>query len=219
MSNYHKFLVAVLVLVWLWAAYKPLFPHDWLLENILVLVFAAAVIFFGRYFKLSDASYTLLTLFLILHVVATHYTYEEVPIGRFFQEVFDSQRNMYDRFVHFSFGLMIAYPIREIFMRVAKSKGFWSFYIPVELIIGLSAVYEILEWLAVINVSPAAGIAFLGAQGDEWDAQKDMAVATLGAVTAMTFVFLRSYCADKGFMSEFKKSFGILVNGDSANSQ
>src|SRR5688572_30845132 len=103
MTKYHKFLFAVFLLVWVWAAWQPLYRGGWLLENYLVFLAVPIIMFTGRYFRFSNAAYTLLTLFLILHVVGSHYTYGEVPFGFRLQEWLGEDRNMYDRLVHFSF--------------------------------------------------------------------------------------------------------------------
>src|SRR6185436_20181532 len=126
MSRYHFFLISAFFLVWVWAAINPFFPHDWFLENQLVFIFVPVILLLGRYFKLSNLSYTLITIYMILHVIGSHYTYAEVPFGSQLQDWFGGERNMYDRLVHFSFGFLLAYPIREVFMRIAKAKGFWS---------------------------------------------------------------------------------------------
>jgi putative membrane protein len=77
---------------------------------------------------------------------------------------------------------LLATPIREAFARVANARGLLLYYLPVMTIVGLSSLWEILEsWVAQI-VSPELGAAYLGAQGDIWDAQKDMATALYGAL-------------------------------------
>ena len=81
MTLYLKALLLAFIAVWVWAAINPSYRHDWLLENYLVFIFVPIIILTGRYFRLSDASYTLLTLFMILHVIGSHYTYAEVPFG------------------------------------------------------------------------------------------------------------------------------------------
>ena len=182
MSRYQKLLLLAFAAVWTWAAIAPKFPHDWLLENYLVFLFVPAILITGRYFRLSDLSYTLITAFMMLHVAGSHYTYAEVPLGFELQRWFGAERNMYDRLVHFCFGLLLAYPLRETFLRVARTRGVWGYWLPVELVLAFSAVYEIIEWLVAAQVDPAAGLAFLGAQGDVWDAQKDMLLAGLGAL-------------------------------------
>src|ERR1051325_7184478 len=190
MTRYLKVLLVVFVLVWIWAAINPSDRHDWLLENYLVFIFVPIIILTGRYFRLSDVSYGLITTFMILHVIGSHYTYAEVPFGYTLQAWLGASRNMYDRLGHFSFGLLLAYPIPELFLRVAKGKRFWGDYLPLDLNLSLSAVYEIIEWVAAISVDPEAGLAFLGSQGDVWDAQKDMALAGTGALIAMITVAL-----------------------------
>ena len=143
---------------------------------------------------------------MILHVVGSHYTYAEVPFGYFLKNVFGSSRNMYDRLVHFSFGFLLAYPIREVFMRLANARGFWSYFFPLDLTLSFSAMYGIIEWLAASNVDSEAGLAFLGAQGDVWDTQKDMLMAGLGAFLAMLIIFCINIYLQKGFWNEMKES-------------
>ena len=146
---------------------------------------------------------------MILHVIGSHYTYAEVPFGDTLQEWFGSDRNMYDRLVHFLFGFFLAYPVREVFMRLSKAKGVWSFWFPIELTFAFSAIYELIEWAGAIYADPAAGLAFLGAQGDVWDAQKDMALAGLGSIIAMFITAIIRFSIDKSFWKEFKESFKV----------
>src|SRR3989344_4459816 len=206
---YKLFLFVAFVIVWIWAAIEPKFPHDWLLENYLVFIFVPLIIITGIYFKLSNVSYTLITAFMILHVIGSHYTYAEVPFGYLLQEMFGTTRNMYDRLVHFSFGFLLAYPVREVFMRLAKVKGFWGYYFPLDLTLAFSALYEIIELITSASVASAAGIAFLGAQGDIWDAQKDMLMAGIGAIVAMLIIFFINMYYKKDFWKEMKESFKI----------
>lgn len=209
MQRYHIFLICAFVLVWAWAAINPVFPHDWLLENYLVFLFVPIILVLGHYFKLSKVSYTLLALFLILHVIGSHYTYEHVPFGDTLREWFGGTRNMYDRMVHFLCGFLLFYPIREIFMRVAKVKGIWSYILPIDLWGSFSALYEIIEWRAAAKVDPAAGLAFLGSQGDIWDAQKDMTLAILGSILAALVIFVINWMYKKDFWADMKDSVRI----------
>jgi putative membrane protein len=209
MKKYHWFLIIAFVVVWIWAAIHPVFPHDWLLENYLVFIFVPVILILGRYFKLSNVSYTLLALFLILHVIGSHYTYAEVPFGYTLQDWFGGSRNMYDRVVHFSSGLLLFYPIREMFMRLAKVKGFWSYLLPIDMLGSLGALYEIIEWQAAKRVDPEAGLAFLGSQGDIWDAQKDMGLALLGAIIAALIICLINMYFKKDFWQDMKDGFRL----------
>ena len=208
-DRYQKVLVLIFAVVWIWSAIHPLFPHDWLLENVLVLIFVTIIIVLGRYLKLSNFSYTLITLFMILHVVGSHYTYAQVPFGFTLQRWLSEDRNMYDRLVHFAFGFLLAYPVQEVFMRVAQARGFWSFFLPLDVTLSLSAVYEIIEWQAAAIVDPEAGMAFLGTQGDVWDPQKDMLMAGLGAALAMLFIALVNWRYNPEFLHEMRQSFAI----------
>ena len=194
---YYLVLIALFAVVWTWAAIAPFDRGAWALENGLVVVFVPIFLLAARHFRLSDVSYGLVTLFLVLHVVGSHYTYAEVPFGFTLQRWLGADRNMYDRLVHFSFGLLLGLPVRECFIVLSNLRGFWSYYLPLDLTLSFSAVYEILEWAAVQIANPGAGLAFLGTQGDEWDTQKDMALAGSGTLIAMVLaaVFLRSYRA------------------------
>jgi putative membrane protein len=178
-------LVAWYALVWVITALRPLDRHDWLLENLLVAAMVAVLVGTYRFFPLSDLSYVLITLFMTLHAVGAHYTYSEVPLGFWARDVFGFARNPFDRVVHFSFGLLMAYPIREVFLRVANARGFWAYYLPLDVTLAFSALYEIMEMVIASLVAPGTGDAWLGTQGDVWDAQKDMGLAALGALICM----------------------------------
>ena len=125
-TPYQKFLLATFVVLWVVLAIKPLYRQDWLLENILVAVLVPTGLLIARYFRLSNLSYTLITVFLILHITGAHYTYEKVPFGYTLSDWFGAERNHYDRIVHFSFGFLLAYPIREMFLRIASVRGLWG---------------------------------------------------------------------------------------------
>jgi putative membrane protein len=174
-----------LVLIWIVTAINPLFPRDWLLENLLVFIYCALLLFTYCRFQFSNLSYGLFVVFLSLHLLGAHYTYAETPFGFWLQDWFGFERNHYDRIVHFAFGLLLAFPMREILLRQSGLNRTWSYFISVNCILAFSAVYEIIEMVAAVIVSPELGAAYLGTQGDEWDAQKDAALAFGGAIVAM----------------------------------
>ena len=178
-------LVIWLVLLWIITAINPLYPRDWLLENLLVFIYAGLLVFTYRYFQFSNPSYTLFTIFVSLHLMGAHYTYAETPFGFWLQEIFGFERNHYDRIVHFCFGLLIAYPFREILIRLSGLKISWSYFVAINVVLAFSAIYEVIEGITAMVVSPELGSAYLGTQGDEWDAQKDAFMAFSGAVVAM----------------------------------
>jgi putative membrane protein len=169
-------------IIWIIAAIDPVKRDDWLIENILVFIAVPALIFTYRRLPLSDISYTLIFLFLVLHTVGAHYSYSEVPLGYWLKHQFDLQRNHFDRIVHFGFGLLLTYPIHGILAGAAKARGAWSLLLPPAVIVSLSGFFEIIEAVVAWLVSPELGQAYLGTQGDVWDAQKDIALAILGSV-------------------------------------
>jgi len=116
---------------------------------------------------------------------------------------------MYDRPGHFCFGLLRAYSLREIFVRVVKARGVWTYWFPLELVLAFSAGYGIIEWRVAVRVDPTAGPAFLGAQGDVWDAQKDMALAVAGAVLALLMAALIRWRHDPAFGADLRASLKI----------
>ena len=144
-----------------------------------------------------------------LHVVGSHYTYAEVPFGESLQDWVGAPRNMYDRLVHFAYGLLLAYPVREVLMRFARLRGFWSYFSPINVTFALSAIYEIVEWKAAVLVAPDLGLAFLGSQGDIWDAQKDMLLAGAGAVMAMGIVFVLNLWLNPETWTEMRESLTL----------
>ena len=180
-----QLLLLWLVLLWVVTAIDPFNRRDWLLENLLVFIYAALLVATYRRFAFSNLSYGLFAVFLSLHLVGAHYTYSETPFGFWLQDTLDLSRNHYDRIVHFSFGLLIAYPFHELLLRAAGVRRSWSYLLVMVTVLGFSGFYEALEGVVAMIVSPELGAAYLGTQGDEWDAQKDTALAFFGAVITM----------------------------------
>ena len=178
-------MVVWLLVLWTITAIAPFNRRDWLLENLLVFMYSGLLVASYRRFAFSNLSYALFTVFLSLHLVGAHYTYEHSPPGLWLQALFDIERNHYDRIVHFAFGLLIAYPFREILLRAAGVRPAWSYFLAVSCILAFSAFYELLEGAVAAVVSPELGAAYLGTQGDSWDAQKDAFLAFSGALLAM----------------------------------
>jgi putative membrane protein len=208
-EHYPKYCLGILALVWIICAIKPWDTFDWMLENVLTIIFVGLLIWSHKKFKLSNLSYTLITIFLILHTIGSHYTYAKMPLLDWLWPLIGATRNQYDRIVHFSFGLLLAYPIREVFLRIADVKGFWGYYLPFDVTASFSAIYEIIEFLTAAAVSPELGSAYLGSQGDEWDAQKDMLMAITGAFIAMCVTASVNWRIDRKFGKEMSDSFDV----------
>jgi len=216
-GTYLTVLLAAYAALWLALAVHPLDRGDWAIENVLVLALAVALVCARRHFVFSRISYTLIFVFLCLHAVGSHYTYAKVPYdawwqaltGHTFNSMFGWQRNHFDRLVHFCYGLLLAYPIREIFLRVADVRGFWGYFLPLDVTLSTSALYELMEWAAAEAVGSGLGAAYLGTQGDVWDAHKDMALAACGALVAMLATAALNMRLQRDFAREWADSLKV----------
>lgn len=215
-----RYPLILLVVLTLLAAGLAIAPHnrqDWALENALALAAVVLFVLTWRAFRFSNLSYTLIFVLLALHEVGAHYTYSEVPYDEWIQGLtgwsldaaFGFERNHYDRFVHFVYGLLIAYPIREFVVRVANVKGFWGYFFPLDVIASTSMLYELIEWGAAVAFGGELGQAYLGTQGDEFDAQKDMGLATLGAILALTITAIIHRSLKRDFHREWAESLRV----------
>ncbi|HEY5758386.1 MAG TPA: DUF2238 domain-containing protein [Steroidobacter sp.] len=217
---YLLMLVAAFAALWAALAISPSHRSDWLLENVLLLLGVAGIVATSRVFPLSRVSYTTLFVFFCLHTIGAHYTYSEVPydqaaqalFGFSINELFGWERNNFDRVVHFGYGLLLAYPIREVFLRIVAVRGFWGYFLPLDLTMSSSMLYELIEWGAAVGFGGDLGTAFLGSQGDVWDAQKDMALASLGALITMSVTACVNIAYQRDFAREWADSFRVRSN-------
>jgi len=162
--------------------------NNWLLENTLTVIFFLFLLLSYKKYQFSDLSYLLITVYLCLHVYGAKYTYAENPFGYWLKDYMGWERNHYDRIVHFSFGFLLAYPMRELFLKWVKYPTMVAWVLPIEITLSVSGFYELIEWAVADIFFPAQGDAYLGTQGDIWDAQKDIFLAFLGAILATTIV-------------------------------
>src|SRR5690349_24787634 len=186
-------------------------PHDrsdWLLENVLVFGAVAVLVSSYKSFPLSRVSYTCIFVFMLFHTLGSHYTYAKVPYQDWLPFLAGG-RNQFDRLVHFSYGLLLAYPIREMFLRIGNVRGFWGYFLPLDLTMSTSMLYELIEWGAAETVGKDLGAAYLGTQGDIWDAHKDMALASLGALIAMIVTALINRHMQRDFAREWAESIRV----------
>jgi putative membrane protein len=158
---------------------------DYFLENATAFAFLIVLAFTYRKLPFSDLSYALIFFYLCIHEWGAHYKYSDVPLGEWMKPWLHTNRNMYDRVAHFSFGLLLSYPLQEMFMRKAGVLGRWRYILPVEAVLSFSAIYEMMEAGAAMVLSPERGEEFVGMQGDMWDSQEDMFMAGLGSVAAV----------------------------------
>ncbi|MEE4103532.1 DUF2238 domain-containing protein [Pseudomonas viridiflava] len=181
------FLIVVVLLGW-----APLDRKTWLMENSVVALCAAALWFCRHRFYWTTRSWALVLAFVGLHEVGTHFTYPQVPYdaailkmtGVSIDQLFGWQRNQYDRFVHLAYGVLGALPLREIVTVKCRLQGAWASLIAWSLVLSTSMLYELMEWIGGASFGQG-GSAFVGAQDDFWDAQKDMAAAAAGSLLVL----------------------------------
>jgi len=210
-------LTALLAIEFVILAIAPHDRKDWMLENALVVLFVGAMVATYRKLTLSRISYFLIFVFLSLHLIGAHYTYSLVPYDEWFRAVTGSslnelvgwERNNFDRVLHFLYGLLLAYPVREVFLRVARLRGFWGYLFPLDITMSTSMLYELIEWGAAAYFGGELGQAYLGTQGDVWDAHKDMALASCGALIAMMMTAALNASLEHDFAAEWNESLRV----------
>ena len=162
-------------------------PHDratWWAENLPIWIIVATLVATHRFFRFSSVAYLMMSVLIYLHTIGGHFTFERVPFD-FVTDLFGFERNNFDRLAHFSVGFY-AYAIVEFLWvkKLSPSKWVVSLF-AVFAIFTAAAAYEIIEWIYAAVSDPEAGAAFLGSQGDIWDAQKDMLADGLGSIVAV----------------------------------
>lgn len=186
-------LLSVYALWWAALAVAPRYREDWWLENVLVFIAAPLLVLLHRRVQLSDAACSGLFVFFCLHALGAHYTYSEVPYEQWAQswtghgidELLGFERNQFDRLVHFLYGLLITPTAIALLDARAPQSGIWRWLLPWLFMVSHATVYELIEMAAAVAFGGDLGQAYLGTQGDIWDAQKDSALAAIGAAIAV----------------------------------
>lgn len=178
-------LLTLLLPVFIWSWINPFDRLTWWLEAfpaILAVILLAATF---KKFRLTDLVYIVIAAHVVLLLIGAHYTYARMPLFNLIRDALDLERNHYDRLGHFVQGFVPAMIARELLLRTSPIQpGKWLFAIIVMSCTGISALFEVFEWL-VASVAGASADDFLALQGDVWDTQKDMALATAGAAMAL----------------------------------
>ena len=196
-SPSYRFLATLGLLFLAWSvalAIHPVNRADWILENVLIAIGLLILVLTYRRFQFSQLSYFLIFCFLCIHEVGSHHTYALVPYeswakaltGHSINDLFGWERNHFDRLVHFLYGLLLAFPVRELAIRVVHVRGIWTYALPLGFIMATSLFYEQIEWAAALIFGGELGMAYLGTQGDLWDSHKDSLMATIGTLLSMT---------------------------------
>jgi len=173
-------------------AFNPIDRPTWFAENLTVWLVVGCILGLYAYgVRFSKTAYALMFVFIYLHTIGGHYTFALVPFD-FVTNLFDFERNHFDRIAHFSVGFY-AFALAELMYRKQLvSSRIILFTYPVFFIATIAMSYELIEWIYAASADLEAGLAYLGSQGDIWDAQKDMLADTLGAISAMIlFAILR----------------------------
>lgn len=192
-ARFASTLLAVFLIIFIVLAINPATRTDWLLENAISVLALAWLIWSYRRIPLSNLACALLFVFGVLHEIGAHYQYSDVPYEQWFASVSGGrsldamlgfERNQYDRLVHFMYGLLITPVAAEVIAARVRLRGFWLFLFPVTFMMSHALIYELIEWFAASVFAEDVGQAYLGTQGDIWDAQKDMFLATIGSLIA-----------------------------------
>ncbi len=216
-EGYPKTLLIIFLILFAISSIGVQFQFDFFLEHILTVLVLALLIFTYKNFRLSNISYTLIFAFMLLHILGAHYTYSLVPYNAWSKSLFGFSidayfgftRNMYDRLVHFSFGLFFVYPVREFFMRVVTTRGIWGYYLPLDVMASFSVIYELMEFGVAVMFSGDVAANYNGEQGDKWDAHKDMFLAILGGIVTMFVTFCINWKYKKNFEKDLESSFSV----------
>jgi putative membrane protein len=182
---YHTVLLVGFLIIFLWSAYRPVNRFTWFLEVSPALFGFILLLYTYRQFQWTSLTYTLIFFAATLLLIGGHYTYGDVPLFDWIQEVWNLNRNHYDRFGHFFQGFTPAIVSREMLLRFSPLQpGKWLNFIIICIVLAVSASYELFEF-AVAKLIGAAVESFLGTQGDAWDAQWDMSFALIGAISSL----------------------------------
>ena len=185
----HLFLLLSAASVLVWSGVRPAGRLNWLMETSPAIIGGAILVATYRRFRFTTPTYLAAWILAIILMIGGHYTYARVPIGDCVRDAFGLSRNHFDRFGHFFQGVVPALFARELLRRTSPLRpGRWVFTVCLCVALAISAAYELFEWRYAVAFGGARADDFLGSQGDVWDAQKDMAMALLGAIFAMVFV-------------------------------
>ena len=179
--------LVVTLIVLAWSGIAPKERSTWLMEVAPVLIALPLVLLTWRRFPLTTLVTVVVTLHAVVLMSGGKYTYAEMPLFNWIRDEFQLSRNHYDRLGHFMQGFAPALVIRELLLRTSPLKpGKWLATLIIFSSLGISAVYELIEWAAAASLGEGAD-AFLATQGDVWDTQKDMLMAGIGATVAVLF--------------------------------
>lgn len=200
-----RLLLLACTAVWLACAIRPLDFETWLLEQVAPLLGIGVLLWLSRHVRFSTLSKLGLALLFCAHTVGTHFTYSLTPYDEAWRALFgfsiDNQlgweRNNYDRAVHFLYGLCLAVPLEEAIRQRLATTSTAARFLGLNLILSTSAIYELIEWFAAVVFGGGTGVAYLGTQGDVWDAQADIGIAGVACSLVYGFSYLSTFLKGK----------------------
>jgi len=183
-------LLLFLIISLIFSCIHPVYPDEIFLQHTATYLMIGFLIFVLVKNNLTNKSFFCFVLIVVIHIIGARWNYSNTPYDKWLNSVFgfsidkffDFKRNQYDRFVHFMYGFLLIIPISEIYTAWFKFQKKTSYHIAFLFVLASSLVYELIEWLVAIVLSPEQAEAYNGQQGDFWDAQKDMALAMFGAI-------------------------------------
>lgn len=182
-------LTSLYSVIFLFSAFEPVSRAVWFAEIIPALLILAGIFYMATRFQFSKTALVFMFIWLCLHTIGAKYTFADVPFD-WFNNLIGSERNNFDRVAHFSIGFY-AYPIAEYLIKTKKCSTPLAMAFGLFTLMSVAAGYEIIEWWYAAIAGGDDGIAFLGSQGDIWDAQKDMLCDTTGSLFALLILFFQ----------------------------
>ena len=177
---------ALLVIMIVSLVLAPAGPTSWLLEVGPALPGLVLLALTYRRFPMSHVVYVAVFLHVLILIYGGMYTYAETPLGNWARDTFGWSRNHYDRVGHLALGVFPCFVVRELLLRrTPLVRGGWLTFLVLSVILAIGAFWELIEWWATLVLASDTGTAFLGSQGDVWDAQWDMFLALVGAAAAL----------------------------------
>lgn len=175
---------------------NPVYPNEIVLQHIATIIIIGFLVYITIKNNISNNGFLCLILMLAIHIIGARWSYSNTPYDKWIQSLFGFsindyfgfKRNHYDRFVHFMYGFLMIIPIGEIYNKWIDLPKRFSNHVAFLFVLASSLIYELIEWMIAVFMSPAYAEAYNGQQGDFWDAQKDMALAMLGAIVMIVIV-------------------------------
>jgi putative membrane protein len=196
---FNRRILALFLVVWAVTCWNVSYPIEYFaMQHGPTAMAAVALIAADRKLRISRFSFALVIAFLALHLVGARYLYSNVPYDDWSQKILGFrigeqmgfERNHYDRLVHFCFGVLLVYPLWELFARHARITGWWAGVLAICVVLAAGTVYELIEWATAMTFAVDSVEAYNGQQGDVWDPQRDMAFAAAGAILGTGIVGL-----------------------------